>query len=83
MDTLSWTVHTGYLLQEPQQSTTNLDHPKAAMPGEVADTTMKTGTGKVIPGHNHIFTDNAAQVIMAHIEVTPGHDTGIITTTQE
>ena len=25
------------------------------------DTTMKTETGKVIPGHNHIFTDITAQ----------------------
>ena len=44
---------------------------------------MKTGTGKVIPGHNHIFTDITDQVIMTHTEATPGHDTGIITTTPE
>ena len=42
---------------------------------------MRTGTGKVIPGHNHIFTDIAAQVIMTHIDPTPDHDTGIIATT--
>ena len=44
---------------------------------------MKTGTCKVIPGHNHIFTDIAAQVIMTHIEATPGHNTGTTATTQE
>ena len=44
---------------------------------------MKTGTGKVVPGHNHIFTDIAVQVIMTHTEATPGHDIRIITTTLE
>ena len=52
------------------------------MPGQAPDTTMKTGKGKVIPGHNHIFTDITAQVAMTHIEATPCHDTGIITITQ-
>ena len=42
---------------------------------------MKTGTGKVIPDHNLIFTDIAAQVVMTHTEATPGHDIGIITAT--
>ena len=42
---------------------------------------MKTGAGKVIPGHNHIFTDTAAQVVMTHIEATPGHDIWVIATT--
>ena len=83
MVTLSWIVHTGYLLWEPQQNTTNPDHTEAAMPGQVQDTTMKTGTGKVIPGHNHIFTDITAQVHMTHIEAAPGHNTGIIATTPE
>ena len=83
MVTFSWTVHTGYLPQEPQQSTTNPDHTKATMQGHVPDTTMKTGTGKVVQGHNHSFTDTTAQVIMTHIEATPCHDTGIITTTTE
>ena len=53
------------------------------MPGHLPDTTMKTGMGEVIPGHNHIFTDITAQVIMTLIEATPGHKTGIITTTPE
>ena len=44
---------------------------------------MKTGTSKVIPGHNHILTDIAAQDVMIHIEAAPGHDTGIITTTPD
>ena len=76
MVTLSWIVHTGYLLWEPQQSTTNPDHTKAAIPGQVQDTTMKTGTGKAVPDQNIIFTDITAQVIMTHTEATPGHDTG-------
>ena len=53
--TLSWTVHTGYLLQESQQSTINPDHTKTATTGQVPDTTMKTGTDKFIPGHSHIL----------------------------
>ena len=81
MVTLSWIVHTGYLLQEPGQSTTSPDHTKAAMPGQ--DTPIETGTGKVIQGQSHIFTNIVAQVIMIDIEAAPGHDTGIIATTQE
>ena len=42
---------------------------------------MRTGTGKVIPGHSHISTDTTAQVAMIHIEAIPDHDIGIITTT--
>ena len=42
--TLSWIVHTRYLLQEPQQFITNL--PEVAKPGKVQDTTIKTDTGK-------------------------------------
>ena len=38
------------------------------MPGQAPDTTMQTGTDKVIPGHNQIFTDTTARVIMTHIE---------------
>ena len=53
------------------------------MPGQAQDISVKTGTGEVILGHNHIFTDITAQGIMTHIEVAPGHDTGIITTTLE
>ena len=83
MVTLSWTAHTGYLLWKPQQNTTNPDCTEAAPPGQAQDTTVKTGTGRVIPDHNHIFTDIAAQVIMTHIEATPGHNTGIIATTPE
>ena len=48
------------------------------MPDKVQGTTMKTGTGKVIPDHNLIFTDITAQVIMIHTEATPGHNIGII-----
>ena len=53
------------------------------MSGQAPDTTMKTGTGKVIPGHSHIFTDITAQVIMTCIEAASGHDTGIVTITPE
>ena len=52
------------------------------MPGQAPYTAMRTGTGKVILGHNHIFTDTAAQVVMTHIEAILGHDIGIIATTQ-
>ena len=52
---LSWAVHRECLLQEPQQSTTNPDHTKATTPGQVPDISMKTGTGKVVPGYNHIL----------------------------
>ena len=51
------------------------------MPGQALDTVVKTGTGRVIPGHNHIFTDIATKVVMTHIEAAPGHDTQIIATT--
>ena len=80
MVTLSWIVHTGYLLWGPQQNTTNPDHTESALPGHVQDTTMKTGPGKVVPGQNHIFTDITPQVIMTHIEAALGHGTGIIPT---
>ena len=60
MVTLSWIAHTGYLLQEPQQIITNLNLPEAAMPDQVHDTTVKTGTGGVNSDHNLIFADIAA-----------------------
>ena len=81
MVTLSWIVHTGYLLWEPKQNITNLDLTEASPPDQVQDTTVKTGTDKMIPGDNLIFTDIAAQVIMTHTEATPGHDIGIIAAT--
>ena len=46
---------------------------------QVQDITVKTGTEKVIPDHNVIFTDITAQVIVTHTEATPGHNIGIIT----
>ena len=52
MVTLSWIVHIGYLLQECQQNITNPDLTEAAPLDEVQDTTMKIGTGKVIPNHS-------------------------------
>ena len=67
----------------PAKYITNPDYTVATVPGQVQDTTIKTGTGKVISHHNDIFTDIAAQVIMTHVEAAPGHDTGIITTTLE
>ena len=53
------------------------------MPGQAPDTTMKTGTGEVIPGHSHNSTDTAAQIVMIHIEAIPDHNIGIIATTKE
>ena len=52
---LSWIANTGYLLQEPQQNITNLYHTEGTLPAQVQGTTMKTGTGEVILGHNHIL----------------------------
>ena len=78
---LSWIAHTGYLLQEPQHNTTNSDLTEATPLDQVQDTTLKIGTGKVVPDHNLIFTGIAAQVIMTHTEATPGHDIGIIAAT--
>ena len=49
------------------------------MPDEAQGTTVKTGTGKVIPDHILIFTDITARVVMIHTEAAPGHDIGIIT----
>ena len=81
MVTLSWIVHTGYLLQEPQQNITNQILTEATMPDQVQGTTMKTGTGKAVPDHNPIFTDITAQAIIIHTEAAPGHDIEIIAAT--
>ena len=81
MVTLSWIIHIGYLLWKPQQNITNPDITEASPLHQVQDTTVKTGTGKVIPDLNLIFTDIAAEVIMTQTEATPGHDIGIITAT--
>ena len=51
------------------------------MPHQAPDTTMRTETGEVVPGHSHISTDTTAQVVMIHIEATPDHNIGIIATT--
>ena len=66
MVTLSWIVHTGYLLWEPQQNITNPDLTETIMPDQVQGTTVKTGTGKVIPDHHLIFTDIAASLQIIH-----------------
>ena len=60
MVTLSWIVHTGYLLQESQQLISNPNLTEATMPDQVQGTTVKTGTSKVDPYHNLIFADIAA-----------------------
>ena len=72
MITLSLIVHTGYLLQEPQQIITNPNLTEATMPDQVQGTTMKTGTGEVDPDNNLIFADIAAQVIVIHVEAAQG-----------
>ena len=54
MATLSWIVHIGFLLWEPQQNITNPDLTEATSIDQVPGTTMKTGTGEVIPDHNLI-----------------------------
>ena len=59
----------------------NPDLTEATILDQVQDTTMKAGTGEVIPGHNLIFTGIAAQVAIIHIEAAPGHDIGIIAAT--
>ena len=82
MVTLSWFGHTGYLLWEPQQKTTNPDLTEAVLLDQVQDITMKIATGKVIPNHSLIFTGITAQVIITHTEAAPGHNIEIITATQ-
>ena len=79
MATLSWIVHTRYILQEPQQLTTNL--PEVAMPDQVQDTTVKTETGKADPDHNLIFEDIAAQFIAIPTEAALDYITRIDTAT--
>ena len=82
MVTLSWIVHIGYLLWEPQQNVTNPDLTEATPLDQICNITMKTGTGgKGIPDHTLIFTDIAAQVVMTLTEATPGHNIGIIAAT--
>ena len=49
------------------------------MPGQVQDTTIRTGIGKAIPGHNYIFADTKTQVIRIPIEVVLDHAIGIVT----
>ena len=55
MATSSWIIHTGYLLQDPQQNITNPGLTEAALIDLVQNTTMRTGTGKGIPYYNHIL----------------------------
>ena len=68
MVTLSWTVHTEYLLQELQWHTTN--HTKITMPDQVWGTTVKVETGEANPDHSPAFEDIAAQGIVICIETT-------------
>ena len=75
MVTLSWIIHSRYLIQEPQQLTTNL--PEVAIEDQVQDTTVKTETGKANPNHSLIFKDITAQAITIHIEATLDCDTKI------
>ena len=60
---------------------TNPNLPEPAMPVQVDNTTVKTGTGEVDPDHNLISADIKPQVAMIHTEATEGHIIGIITTT--
>ena len=66
MVTLSWTVHTRYLLQELQQFTTNLTN--VTMPDPVQGTTMKIKTDEADPDHSLTSKDTAAQTIVICIE---------------
>ena len=81
MVTLSWIVHTRYLLQEPQQIITNPNLTEVTMIDQVHNTTMQTEICEVNPDHNLIFTDIAAQVITIHTEATQDHNIGIIRAT--
>ena len=56
--TLSWTVHTEYLLQELQQHITN--HTSITTPDKVQGTTVKTETDEADQDHSPIFTDITA-----------------------
>ena len=75
MVTLSWTVHTRYLLWKLQWLTTNLTG--VTIQDQVQDTTMNTETGKADPDHSLIFKDITAQAIAIHIEATLDHNTEI------
>ena len=66
--TLSWTAHTEYLLQEPQQHITNST--KVTTPNQFQGTTVKIETGKADPDHSPTFKDITAQVIVICIEAT-------------
>ena len=57
MVTLSWAVHTRYLLQELQQLTTNLT--EATMPDQVQGTNVKTEADKANPDHSLTFDDTS------------------------
>ena len=48
------------------------------MPGQVQDTTMRTGTGKAVQGLSHILTDTAVQVTKISIESVLDHNIGIL-----
>ena len=65
------------------QKICSLQIKKAHILGPAPDTAMSTGTGKVVPGKNHISADTVVQVITIYIEAIPGHDIGIIATTPE
>ena len=75
MVTLSWTVHTRYLLWEPQPITTNLT--EVTMPDQVQGTTMGIETDKGNPGHSLMFEGFTAPVIMIPIEAAVDHNTAI------
>ena len=60
MATLSWIVHIGYPLWEPQQNITYPDLTEATMQDQVQGTIMKTETGEVVADHNLIFIDITA-----------------------
>ena len=75
MVTLSWIVHTRYLLQKPQQFITNL--PEVPLPDLVQDTTMKKEKGEANLDHNLIFENIAACIIAILTEAVQGHNTRI------
>ena len=72
MVTLSWTVHTEYLLQESQWLTTNLM--EVTMSDSVWGTTVMIETGKADTDHSLAFEDIIAWVIITPIEVTLDHN---------
>ena len=75
MVTMSWTVHTEYLLQELQWFTTNLT--VVTMPDQVQGTTVTIETDEAIPDHSPTFEDIAAWVIVIPIEAALDYNTGI------